>query len=82
LLPLFPGVNGKTYTLRSFEKARALVIIFSCNHCLTAQAYEDRIIALANDYRPKGAEVVMIRRRLLHMALSQHLTASSLTVTE
>ena len=55
-----PGVDGKTYSLSSFKKAKALVIIFSCNHCPTAQAYEDRIIALANDYRPKGAEVVMI----------------------
>ena len=55
-----PGVDGKTYTLRSFEKAKAVVIIFSCNHCPTAQAYEDRIIAIANDYRPKGVEVVMI----------------------
>ncbi len=55
-----PGVDGKTYTLSSFEKAKAVVIIFSCNHCPTAQAYEDRIIAIANDYRPKGVEVVMI----------------------
>jgi thiol-disulfide isomerase/thioredoxin len=55
-----PGVDGKTYSLDSFKKARVLVIIFSCNHCPTAQAYEDRIIALANDYRPKGAWVVMI----------------------
>ena len=55
-----PGVDGKTYTLKSFEKAKVLVIIFSCNHCPTAQAYEDRIIAVANDYRPKGVEVVMI----------------------
>jgi thiol-disulfide isomerase/thioredoxin len=55
-----PGVDGKTYSLGSFKKAKVLVIIFSCNHCPTAQAYEDRIIALANDYRPKGVEVVMI----------------------
>jgi len=55
-----PGVDGKTYSLSSFKKAKALVIIFSCNHCPTAQAYEDRIIALTNDYRSKGVEVVMI----------------------
>ena len=55
-----PGVDGKTYNLDSFAKARVLVIIFSCNHCPTAQAYEDRIIALANDYSPSGVEVVMI----------------------
>lgn len=55
-----PGVDGKTYNLESFAKARVLVIIFSCNHCPTAQAYEDRIIALANDYSHSGVEVVMI----------------------
>jgi thiol-disulfide isomerase/thioredoxin len=55
-----PGVDGMNYTLNSFGKAKALVIIFSCNHCPTAQAYEDRIIDLANDYRAAGVEVVMI----------------------
>jgi peroxiredoxin len=55
-----PGTDGKIYTLTSFEKAKVLVIIFSCNHCPTAQAYEDRIIALANDYKPEGVDVVVI----------------------
>ena len=55
-----PGVDGNTYTLESFAGAKVVVIIFSCNHCPTAQAYEDRIIALANDYRSKGVAVVMI----------------------
>lgn len=55
-----PGVDDKTRSLKSFEKARALLVIFSCNHCPTAQAYEDRIIALAKDYKPRGVEVVMI----------------------
>jgi len=55
-----PGIDGKTYSLESFKNARALLVIFSCNHCPTAQAYEERIIALANDYRPKGVAVVMI----------------------
>jgi thiol-disulfide isomerase/thioredoxin len=55
-----PGVDGKIYRLRDFAKAPVLVVIFSCNHCPTAQAYEDRIIALANDYKPKGVALVMI----------------------
>jgi peroxiredoxin len=55
-----PGVDGEIYSLESFEKAKALVLIFSCNHCPTAQAYEERIIGLANDYRQKGVAVVMI----------------------
>ena len=55
-----PGVDGKTYSLKDFNKASVLVVIFSCNHCPTAQAYEDRIIALAKDYKQKGVDLVMI----------------------
>jgi peroxiredoxin len=55
-----PGVDGGMYSLKSFEKAEVLVLIFSCNHCPTAQAYEDRIIALTNDYKSKGVSVVVI----------------------
>jgi thiol-disulfide isomerase/thioredoxin len=54
------GVDGKIYNLKKFDKNSVLVIIFSCNHCPTAQAYEDRIIALANDYKSKGVGFVMI----------------------
>src|SRR6185503_9922590 len=55
-----PGVNGKTYSLASFAKAKLLVIVFTCNHCPTAQAYEERIIQLAKEYRTKGVELVAI----------------------
>ncbi len=55
-----PGIDGKTYTLNSFSKAKALVIVFTCNHCPTAQAYEDRIIGLTKDYKSKGVAVVAI----------------------
>ena len=54
------GVDGKTYTLASFAKYKILVIIFTCNHCPTAQAYEDRVIQLTNDYRSKNVGVVAI----------------------
>jgi thiol-disulfide isomerase/thioredoxin len=55
-----PATNGKTYTLASFSKAEILVIIFTCNHCPTAQAYEDRIIQLTKDYASKNVAVVAI----------------------
>jgi peroxiredoxin len=55
-----PGVDGKTYTLASFKNARLLVVVFTCNHCPTAQAYEDRIIQLTADYKDKGVAVVAI----------------------
>jgi peroxiredoxin len=55
-----PGTDGKTYTLSSFKNAAVLVIIFTCNHCPTAQAYEDRLIQLTKDYRAKNVAVVAI----------------------
>jgi peroxiredoxin len=54
------GVDGKTYTLSSFKKANLLVIIFTCNHCPTAQSYEDRIMKLTSDYADKSVAVVAI----------------------
>src|SRR5688572_7483844 len=54
------GIDNKTYTLASFSKYNILVIIFTCNHCPTAQAYEDRIIQLAKDYTSKNVGIVAI----------------------
>jgi len=55
-----PGIDGKTYSLKDFNDAEVLVIIFTCNHCPTAQAYEDRIISIVNDYRNQKVRVVAI----------------------
>jgi peroxiredoxin len=55
-----PGIDGKTYSLSSFKNAAVLVIVFTCNHCPTAQAYEDRIIQLTKDYSAKSVAVVAI----------------------
>ena len=54
------GIDGKTYTLADFTSAKALVVIFSCNHCPYAQAYEERLIDLQRDYLSKGARLVAI----------------------
>jgi peroxiredoxin len=54
------GTDGKMYSLNSFSKAKVLVIIFSANHCPTAQAYENRIISIVRDYKSKGVEVAVI----------------------
>ena len=55
-----PGIDGKTYTLNSFSKDKILVIIFTANHCPTAQAYEDRIDKLYAEFTPKGVGFVMV----------------------
>lgn len=54
------GVDDRWYTLRDFAKARLLAIVFTCNHCPTAQAYEGRLERIATEYRDKGVAVVAI----------------------
>jgi peroxiredoxin len=55
-----PGVDGKNHSLEEYGNADILVIVFTCNHCPTAQAYEDRIKQLAADYRDKNVALVAI----------------------
>lgn len=55
-----PGIDGKNHTLHEYDAAKILVIIFTCNHCPTAQAYEGRIKQMADDYRDKGVALVAI----------------------
>jgi peroxiredoxin len=54
------GVDGKTYSLNDFASNKILVIVFTCNHCPTAQAYEDRIKQLVTDYSSKGVKLIAI----------------------
>lgn len=55
------GIDGKNYNLKKFAKADVLVILFTCNHCPTAQAYEDRVIQFVNDYKDKKVTLVAIQ---------------------
>lgn len=54
------GVDDRMYSLASFKDAKVLVVVFTCNHCPTAQAYEDRIIRMTADYSGKRVAVVAI----------------------
>jgi peroxiredoxin len=55
-----PGVDGKDHRLNDFRDRAVLVVVFTCNHCPTAQAYEARIQKLADDYGDKGVALVAI----------------------
>jgi peroxiredoxin len=55
-----PGVEGKDHALKDYADAKQLLVIFTCNHCPTAQAYEDRIIKLYDDYKGRGVALVAI----------------------
>jgi len=54
------GVDDKTHTLADFAKSKVLIVVFSCNHCPTAQAYQDRLNEVYNKYTPKGVSLVVI----------------------
>ncbi|WP_298150435.1 thioredoxin family protein [Flavobacterium sp.] len=54
------NVDGKMVSLKDFKSAKGFIVIFTCNHCPYAQAYEDRIVALHNKYASKGYPVVAI----------------------
>src|SRR6059036_1493834 len=48
------GTDGKTYSLQSVVGTKGTAVIFTCNECPFSKGYEDRLIALANEYQPKG----------------------------
>ena len=56
-----PGIDGNTHTLAEYSAARILAIVFTCDHCPTAQLYETRLKKLAGDYRDKGVDLVAIQ---------------------
>ncbi len=55
------SVEGNTVSLSDYQDAKGFVVIFTCNTCPYAKMYEDRIIALHNDYAPKGFPVIAIQ---------------------
>lgn len=54
------NVDGTMVSLSNFDSAKGFLVIFTCNTCPYAQAYEDRIIALDAKYKPQGVPVIAI----------------------
>ncbi len=54
------NIDGKLLSLSDHHSAKGFVVVFTCNHCPYAQAYQDRLIALDNQYRSKGIPVIAI----------------------
>jgi len=55
-----PAAEGRYYSLEDFQDSDVLAIIFTCNHCPTAQAYEERIKKIVEDYKNKSVQIVGI----------------------
>ena len=54
------NINGKMVSLAKNKKANGFIVIFTCNHCPYAKAYEDRIIALDKKYAALKYPVIAI----------------------
>ncbi len=55
-----PGVDLKNHDLGDYADAKVMMVVFTCNHCPTAQAYESRLNQIYDDYHNRGVAVVAI----------------------
>ena len=54
------GIDDQKHSLEQYADAKAVAIVFTCNHCPVAIAYEERLVALHNDYAEKGVQLLAI----------------------
>jgi peroxiredoxin len=54
------NIDDNMVSPEQFKDAKGFVVIFTCNHCPFAKAYEDRIIALDKEYKTQGYPVIAI----------------------
>lgn len=54
------GVDGKTHSLKDYRDKKAVVVVFSCNHCPTVKDYEERMVQIQKDYANRGVVLVAI----------------------
>ena len=53
-----PGVDGKRYSLSTFEDKQIVILLFMANRCPTARVYTDRLKSIQNEYGPEGVQLV------------------------
>ncbi|MGY6648704.1 thioredoxin family protein [Wenyingzhuangia sp. IMCC45574] len=54
------NIDNKYVSLKDFKETKGFIVVFTCNHCPFAVAYEDRIIALDKKYKKQGYPVIAI----------------------
>lgn len=54
------NVDGTLFSLSDIDNAKGYIVVFTCNECPFAKMYEDRLVALHNEYAPQGYSVVAI----------------------
>ncbi len=54
------NIDGKLVSLGDFKDAKGFVVVFTCNHCPYAKAYQDRLIEIDQKYKKLGFPVIAI----------------------
>lgn len=55
-----PGVDDQKHSLAEYADAKLLVLVFTCNHCPVATAYQQRLMACQKDFQDRGVQIVAI----------------------
>ncbi|MEM0940342.1 MAG: thioredoxin family protein [Bacteroidota bacterium] len=55
-----PNIDGEMVSLSDYSGVKGFIVIFTCNTCPYAKAYESRIIDLDKEYASKGFPVIAI----------------------
>jgi len=54
------AVSGRRVSLQDYEDRKGLILVFTCNSCPYAKAYEQRIMALDRDFASMGYPVIAV----------------------
>lgn len=54
------GVDGRELSIADVKGAKGTLVVFSCNACPWARAWETRIVELGNSYARRGVGVMVI----------------------
>jgi peroxiredoxin len=76
------NVDGKYVCLADFDGAKGFIVVFTCNECPYAKAYQDRIIALDKKYKDKGYPVVAINSNDIDLRPEDNLEGMRKRATE
>jgi peroxiredoxin len=55
-----PSATGGTVSLKDLGEARALLVMFICNHCPFVKHVREGLVSLVKEYQSKGVAVVAI----------------------
>jgi peroxiredoxin len=69
------NVDGQYVSLSDYEQAKGFIVVFTCNGCPYAKAYQDRILELDKKYSNKGYPVVAINPNDTEMKPDDNLEA-------